>query len=127
MKTTLIGVSLAVLIGASCFVLSLFGRGEGNSSSSAAENTVAYLCSETGRLIVAPLGPTPALNPATGRRTLVRAMYCAECAKWYAAPPSDVSGGNPQNIRCPKHNTPLSMKGPLNEAGSGAPQHERSP
>lgn len=51
---------------------------------------VAYLCLETQELVYGPVQPVPALNPATGRRTLVRAVYSARDDKWVAAPPEEV-------------------------------------
>ncbi len=78
-----------------------------------------YVCSETGRTIVAAAEPTPAVNPETGRRTLLRGLYCDQCRKWYPVPPAHREGTNPLHQRCPKHHTPLSQNGPLRVSGAG--------
>jgi len=75
-------------------------------------NQVAYLCNESKELVFAPVQPTPAVHPETGQRTLSRALYCKVCDRWQAAPSSDRSSGNPLNLRCQKHNTPLTADGP---------------
>lgn len=72
-----------------------------------------YVCSETGEIVVAAAEPTPAVNPKTGRRTLLRGLYCDQCRKWYSVPPARREGANPLHQRCPKHRTPLSQNGPL--------------
>jgi hypothetical protein len=38
---------------------------------------IHYICTETGALSVNERRSTPAVNPKTGRRTLVQALYCS--------------------------------------------------
>jgi hypothetical protein len=73
---------------------------------------VTYVCSETGKVIAAPAQQEPAVNPETGRRTLLRGVYCAQCAKWYRAPSPEHSSGNPRELRCRIHDAPMTFEGP---------------
>jgi hypothetical protein len=73
---------------------------------------VTYVCSETGVVIVGPAQQEPAVHPETGRRTLLRGVYCPQCGKWYRAPSSEKVGGNPRELRCSVHNIPMTYEGP---------------
>ena len=79
---------------------------------------VVYLCRETGRVVAGPPQSTPAVNSATGRPTLYRALYCPQCQTWRVVPPSEVYGGNPLSQVCPRHRTPMSPTGPLPEGAA---------
>src|SRR5262245_58394827 len=70
------------------------------------EAEVTYICRETRKLIRGPRQATPAVNPQTGRPTLVQALWCETCRDWMAAPPADYDriGLGP---RCPRHGVPL--------------------
>jgi len=59
---------------------------------------------------------TPAIHPDTGKRTLVPALYCATCQKWYPAPPLEILQRNPAAAQCPKSHGKLSTEGPWPEA-----------
>ena len=74
---------------------------------------VVYLCRETQEIITAPPQPTPAMNPKTGRATLVRGLYCDKCRKWRPVPPPDVHAGNPLSWPCPVHKRTMSPEGPV--------------
>jgi hypothetical protein len=76
------------------------------------ETIVTYVCSETGAVIAAPAQQEPALNPETGRRTLLRGVYCPQCAKWYRAPSPEHQSGNPRPLTCSVHNVPMTYEGP---------------
>lgn len=84
-------------------------------SSSSSGDRVVYLCRETEEIIVGPPQATPAVNPKTGRPTLVRGLYCPECQKWRAVPSSEVHSGNPLAWPCPVHRQVMSLEGPLPE------------
>ncbi len=71
-----------------------------------------FVCTESLEVFHIPAQPTPAVNPKTGRPTLVHGLYCAKCDKWYPAPPLDVVGGNAGAITCPVHRSSLSPAGP---------------
>jgi hypothetical protein len=76
-------------------------------------SNVVYLCRETKQIVQAPPQKVPAVHPGTGRATLFRALYCPECKIWRAVPPPDVFAGNPLTYRCPKHQKPMTVDGPL--------------
>lgn len=88
-------------------------RSSTNTASAETVPDVAYLCKETKQLIKAPPQQVPALNPKTGRATLYRALYCAECKTWQVVPPPDVYPGNPLTYPCPKHRRQMTATGPL--------------
>lgn len=89
----------------------LVGCGGGPSGDAAIEPMV-YVDTETGKVVQAPPEPTPAVNPDTGKRTLMPGLYCAQCKKWYASAPLEVAQRNPSSRMCPKHRTPMETKGP---------------
>jgi hypothetical protein len=68
---------------------------------------ITYLCRETGETLKAPRQQTPAVNPQTGRKTLVQALYCTSCQAWHAAPPPAMAERLPLGPVCPVHRTPL--------------------
>ena len=103
------GIRIAALL---LMAASLSGCGGETPAAGETENVV-YLCRETKKIVRAPLQPTPAVNPATGRKTLVRALYCTKCKKWHAVPPAMEQSGNPMRYQCPKHKIDLSADGPL--------------
>lgn len=77
---------------------------------------IVYVDTRTKAVVLAErTADLPAVNPATGRRTLMPGLYCAKCRKWYPAPPLDVQQRNPASRKCPKHRTPLTADGPLPE------------
>ena len=79
---------------------------------------ITYLCLETGKVSEGAWQPTPALNPATGKKTLVQGLYCAKCNKWYRAPPPEMVERSPRGPSCPVTGDPLSMEGPLSAPGA---------
>lgn len=91
------------------------GCGGDSAVETSSEPDVAYLCSETKELVLAPKQAVPAIHPETGRATLMRALYCAQCEQWHAVPPPDVYSGNPLGYPCPKHRTAMQEQGPLLE------------
>jgi hypothetical protein len=66
-----------------------------------------YVCRETRKLSRGPRQATPAVNPKTGRETLVQALYCPKCRTWYPAPPAALAERMPGGPVCPKTGTPL--------------------
>ena len=81
-------------------------------SSVANDERVTYICTETMKIVLGPPQTTPAVNPETGKKTLVRAVYCAECQSWRPSPPPDTVAGNPLAALCPKHQIPMTPDGP---------------
>jgi hypothetical protein len=81
-----------------------------------AENSpdVVYVDTQSGAVVRGePSAALPAVNPRTGRRTLMPGLYCAECRKWYPAPPLEVRHRAPAAGKCPRHGTALTPDGPL--------------
>lgn len=74
---------------------------------------ITFICRETKTLSRGPRQPTPAVNPATGRATLVQALYCPQCKKWRAAPPEAMRERFATGPVCPVHRAPLSETEPL--------------
>lgn len=60
-----------------------------------------FICTETGVVSVGEPQSTPAVNPKTGRRTLLQALYCPKCRKWYRAPPPEMAERSPRGPVCP--------------------------
>ena len=74
---------------------------------------ITYLCTETGEVSRGEWGVLPAVNPKTGRRTLVQGMYCAQCRKWFPAPPPEMAQVTPRGPSCPVDRSALSVDGPF--------------
>ena len=109
MKLTLAGLLLAGAAVAWYFALRPSGpppRREVEAAAAPAEE-IHYICQDTGQLSQGPRVETPALNPKTGRKRLVQALYCEACQKWLAKPEAPNIPGQSLGPRCPKHGTPL--------------------
>ncbi len=74
---------------------------------------ITYLCTETGEVSVGEWQPMPALNPKTGRKTLVQALYCSQCRAWYPAPPPEMAQQSPRGPACPKDGSSLTVEEPF--------------
>ena len=99
-------------------LLAAAGAAAGCQSKPAAETTPpahsVYVDTRTGQVVRAEHSVTlPAVNPGTGQRTLMPGLYCAECRKWYPAPPLEVRQRTPNAGQCPRHGTALTADGPL--------------
>ena len=98
-----------------CWIAALFAAG-GLLGCSSEEPVPAaeemFVGTESLEVFRIPAQPVPAINPKTGRATLVQGLYCPECDKWYPAPPLEAVGGNAGAIRCPVHESALSHSGP---------------
>jgi hypothetical protein len=75
-------------------------------------NDVTYICLETHEVIDGPVQPVPALNPNTGRRTLVRAIYSNSTKEWVPAPSEEVLRRNRQALAQDDGNSPLAFEAP---------------
>jgi hypothetical protein len=104
--------TLAITVMAACLLSFVSGCGD-EQMAAEESNNVVYLCKETKKVVRAPLHPTPAVNPETGRKTLFRALYCSRCKKWHAIPPSEERSGNPLRFNCPRHKSAMSLNGPV--------------
>ena len=95
--------------------LFVFGCNLSENAATASTRQMVYLCTETSQTVVASQQQTPAVNPATGRRTLMPALYCRKCKTWYPAPPLELLQRTPRAAVCPKTGAPLTTDGPLPE------------
>ena len=94
-------------------LLSSHGCGRESVADAVAAQQV-YFDLESKRAVAAEaMLETPAVNPVTGRRTLMPALYCAQCRAWRAAPPLEEVQRNPEARRCPKCGGATSAEGPL--------------
>jgi hypothetical protein len=57
----------------------------------------------------------PAVNPATGQRTLMPALYCPKCLRWHPLPPLDQINRTPNATKCSKTGAMLTAYGPWPE------------
>ena len=82
---------------------------------------ITLLNTETGEISRSEWLPTPAVDPKTGKSTLVQGMYCNKCQKWYPAPPREAAERTPGGPVCYRDQTRLSLDGPLtsNQARGG--------
>jgi hypothetical protein len=84
---------------------------EGTDSPVVAE--VVYVDQETRQpVVMSGATDAPAVNPATGRRTLMPGLYCPQCKAWHATPPLESLQRNPAARRCPKCQSALTADGP---------------
>lgn len=80
--------------------------------SAVADAEVAYVCLETHELVYGPVQPVPALNPKTGRRTLVPAVYSVQDESWVAAPPEAVLRRQQRELAGEEDRAPLRFAPP---------------
>ena len=57
----------------------------------------------------------PAVQPRTGKRTLMPGMYCPKCNTWHPVPPPDQINRTPRATVCLKTGAPLTVDGPWPE------------
>jgi hypothetical protein len=79
---------------------------------------ITYVCRETKVLSRGPRVATPAINPKTGRATLVQALYCPECRKWGPAPPPELRERFMAGPVCPVHRAGLLETEPADSVSS---------
>ena len=65
--------------------------------------------------LLAVLNDPPAVNPATGKRTLMPALYCPKCLRWHPLPPLDQINRTPNATKCSKTGATLTADGPWPE------------
>lgn len=74
---------------------------------------ITFVCTETGEVSHGEWAPTPAMNPKTGRRTLMQGLYCSQCRKWYPAPPPEMAERSPRGPACPHDGSTLTVEEPV--------------
>ena len=75
-------------------------------------NKMVYVDTETKQAFAGNLAETPAINPQTGKPTLMPGLYCPKCKAWHAVPPLDQINRIPNARRCAKTRIPLVADGP---------------
>jgi hypothetical protein len=75
-------------------------------------NEVTYICLETREVIEGPVQAVPAINPGTGRRTLVPAVYSNRTHEWVPAPSEEVLRRNRQSLSQDDGHSPLAFAPP---------------
>lgn len=73
---------------------------------------VTYLCTETKEVVRGPAQPEPAVNPKTGRRTLVRAMYANATQQWVQAPSEQAMRQNRKYFSATDGKSPMTFAPP---------------
>ena len=63
----------------------------------------------------------PAVDPATGKPTLMPAMYCGTCRKWRPVPAPAQINRVRNATQCPRCRDQLTLDGPLPETTSAFP------
>ncbi len=107
-------IFLSITVVTGLLFAGLCGCAEETASQSAAAQQVVYFDVKSKTAIAAPRSSdVPAVNPKTGKRTLMPALYCAKCQRWHAAPPLEIRQRNPAAGKCPKCQQPLIADGPL--------------
>lgn len=72
-----------------------------------------YVDIATQKALMLPIqDKVPAKHPETGKNTLVPALYCPQCGRWYPAPPMEVVQRTGTASRCPQGGHPMSPHGP---------------
>ena len=90
------------------------GCGTSEDATSDEPQTMVFVDVKTGEAKALPAtAEVPVVNPDTGRRTMMPAMYCETCAKWYPVPPAEQLNRAKGAGMCPKHKTPLKAEGPM--------------
>jgi hypothetical protein len=112
-KPILLLAAVTVLLAAAYFGVASFSKPKTVSAGPAPAAEITYVCRETKKLSRGPRQSTPAVNTATGRVTLIQALYCAECRQWRAAPPPELRERFPAGPTCPVHKAALSESGPI--------------
>jgi hypothetical protein len=83
---------------------------------------ITYFCRETKALSRGPRAPTPAVNPKTGRATLVQALYCPRCRKWGPGPPAELREQLMAGPVCPVDRTALLETAPADSPSTNRPK-----
>lgn len=75
-----------------------------------------YVDTKTQKAMVCDVSAEPpAVNPATGQRTLMPALYCPKCLRWHALPPLEQINRIPNATKCSKTGATLTADGPWPE------------
>ncbi|MBI1313703.1 hypothetical protein GC176_20615 [bacterium] len=93
-------------------IVAVAGCGSTEPDTTQIDNAV-FVDTVTQTAMVLPVSDTvPAINPHTGKRTLMPALFCPDCQKWYPVPAPEQINRQPDAARCPRTETPLIADGP---------------
>lgn len=97
--------------------LVLWGCGSGNSDPTSHATQMVYVDLQTNTAVVGDRSDVvPAVNPATGERSLMPGLYCSNCEQWRPSPPLEELQRNPAARQCPQCGNAMSADGPWPEA-----------
>jgi len=108
------GTNLRIcLIVVSVLNANLVGCGSSTDVATDEVGETVYVDTETMQAMVGPtVVETPAVNPKTGKRTLMPALYCPTCRRWHPVPPVDQINRVPDATKCGKTGATLTADGP---------------
>ncbi|MBI2478897.1 MAG: hypothetical protein HYV60_09765 [Planctomycetia bacterium] len=113
MITNRVSISRCLLVVA---VSSLAGCGGSDEIPTVEVRRAVYVDTKTLKAMVCDVtNETPAVNPATGQRTLMPALYCPKCLRWHPLPPLDQINRTPNATKCSKTGATLTADGPWPE------------
>lgn len=93
--------------------ISLLGCGRSAEDATDEVSQAVYVDTETMQAMVCDIvDEPPALNPKTGQRTLMPALYCPACRSWHPVPPPDQINRMPGATTCRKTGAALTADGP---------------
>jgi hypothetical protein len=117
-------IGLSVLFAAALITAgwSLYSWVAGRPPAPVTGNDVTYICLETREVIDGPVQPVPALNPTTGRRTLIRAIYSNSTKEWVPAPSEELLRMNRRALAQDDGSSPLAFEPPADNDDSEEPE-----
>ncbi|MDA1054238.1 MAG: hypothetical protein O3C40_27645 [Planctomycetota bacterium] len=96
--------------------INLMGCGRSTDVATDKASQTVYVDSKTMQAMVGPtVAETPALNPKTGERTLMPALYCPTCRRWHLVPSPDQINRLPGATKCHTTGAALTADGPWPE------------
>ncbi len=108
----LVGLGALFVVALGTIGWSAYSWVSGRPPASVTGNDVTYICLETREVIEGPVQAVPALNPSTGRRTLVRAVYSNSTKEWVPAPSEEVLRRNRHALAQDDGKSPLAFAPP---------------
>ncbi|HRX78907.1 MAG TPA: hypothetical protein P5307_07580 [Pirellulaceae bacterium] len=94
----------------------LLGCGGADEVAPAKVSQAVYVDTKTQKAMVCDVSAeTPVVNPATGQRTLMPALYCPKCLRWHALPPLEQINRIPNATKCSRTGATLTADGPWPE------------
>jgi hypothetical protein len=96
--------------------ISLVGCGGSDDVATSEASRAVYVDTKTMKAVVCDVvEDPPAVNPMTGNRTLMPALYCPSCLRWHPLPPLDQINRMPNATKCSKTGATLTADGPWPE------------